>query len=94
VSPGFGLRQRRKGGATLALPKLVMGSLTASSSSAVASTVASSARGLRVGEVDADAAAVKVLVVEAVDGTVGLVLRGEGDEAEAARLSGLTVLRK
>lgn len=69
--------------------------LTASSSSSAvaSSSVASSARGLRVGEVDTDPATVEVLVVEAVDGTVGLVLRGEGNKAEATRLSGLTVLR-
>ena len=47
--------------------------------------------GTRVGEVDLDAAAVELLLVEAADGRLGLTRRGEGDEAEATGAASLTV---
>lgn len=51
-----------------------------------------SPHGARVGHVDADATAVELLLVEAGNGSVSLLLRAVGDEAEAARAAGLAVL--
>lgn len=53
---------------------------------------AHTASGSGVGHVDTDATTVKLLLVESGNGSVGLALGGEGNEAETTGAAGLTVL--
>lgn len=58
---------------------------------ALTSTSTTSASTAGVGEVDTDVPAVQLLLVEAVDGTLCLTGRAEGDETEAARAAGIAI---
>ena len=69
----------------------VASTTVATRASAVASTAASAAGAAGVGEVDADAAAVELLLVEAGDGVLGLDRGAEGDEAEATRTARVAI---
>lgn len=60
-------------------------------SHAIGRRTATTASAASVGEVDLDAAAVELLLVEAADGRLGLTGRGEGDEAEAAGAASLAI---
>lgn len=58
---------------------------------ALTSTSTTSASTASVSEVDTDVPAVELLLVEAVDGTLCLTGRAEGDETEAARAAGIAI---
>ena len=62
-------------------------SAAASESAAAAAESAAATRVTAAANIDADASALPLLVVRLGDGVIGIVARGEGNEAKATRAS-------
>lgn len=65
--------------------------VSTTSTTTVTSSTSTSALGTSIGKVDFDAPAIKLLLVEVLDGSLGFGLRAEGHESEATGAAGVAV---